>query len=191
MTLREFSLKFTLVAAVAWLTETSRADETSEAKKHVLMIVTAAKNYRAEYGVWPSVIQRNVDTSRPAKDLTVGDPAFNAAFHNSALFNVLRAIPEGSNAEDANNPRRIVFFETRSVLDPSRPTSGLVGKDASDPKQRGCLFDPWGREYFVRFDYDESGSVEGIAGGTVKAGVAAWSVGPDGKAGTRDDITSW
>jgi hypothetical protein len=153
------------------------------------MIVTAAKNYRAEYGVWPAVIERMVSAARPEKDLTVGDPSLGATYHNSALFNVLRSIALTSNAENANNPRRIAFFETRNVADPAKPSSGLVNTKTSN--QFGCLIDPWGREYFIRFDYDESGSVEDPGGKTVKAGVAAWSLGPDGKPGTSDDITSW
>ena len=176
-----------LFAAVA----RSRADEKSEAKNHLQMIVTASKNYRAEYAVWPSVVERATNTSRPAKDITVGDPSLGAAYHNSALFNVLRSIALTSNAENANNPRRIVFFETRDVPDPANPSSGFINTKTPDSDQLGCLIDPWGREYFIRFDYDESGSVEGPGGIIVKAGMAAWSLGPDGKPGTNDDITLW
>jgi len=191
VSIRDFTLMVSFFAALAALGETSRADEKSEAKNHVLMIVAAAKSYRTEYGVWPSVIERTDNSPRPAKDLTVGDPSLGAAFHNSALFNVLRSIAETSNRDSANNPRRIVFVEARTAVNSARPTSGFADAKVADPHQRGCFFDPWGREYFVRFDYDESGVVESFAGRAVKEGVIAWSVGPDGIAGTEDDITSW
>lgn len=41
-------LMVSLIVAAGGLAETSRADETSEAKIQIQMIVTAAKNYRAE-----------------------------------------------------------------------------------------------------------------------------------------------
>lgn len=81
-------------------------------------------------------------------------------------------------------------MEVNRVAEPARPRSGFLD-EGGDPVLRGCLFDPWGREYMIAVDYDGSGTVKGPGGEEVKAGVIIWSVGPDGESGTEDDIRSW
>jgi hypothetical protein len=186
----------TVIAASILVAATLRPDAFCQAggkevaQKMVLTVFTAVNSYLTEYGRWPSVVEQIDRDSYPKADITVGDLKLGAKFPNSALFNVIRSIPETSNIRNANNPRRIVFLEVNRVADPARPRSGFLDKDG-DPALRGCLFDPWGREYLIALDYDGSGSVKGPNGENVKAGVIIWSAGPDGESGTEDDIRSW
>lgn len=190
LTLRRLTLALVALAVSVGPDASGQAGDEAVARNLVLAIVTAAKNYMTEYGKWPSVVERIDGTSNPKKDLVVGDLPLGATFHNSTLFNVLRALSETSNIRHANNPRRIVFLESNSVADPAQPRSGFLNRDG-DLAQRGCLFDPWGREYLIALDYDGSGSVIAPNGEIVQSGVIVWSAGPDGESGTADDIRSW
>jgi hypothetical protein len=189
-TIRTFILGLILVAASISPNALGQAGGKEVAQNVVLTVFTAVNSYLKEYGRWPSVVEQIDRDSYPKTDITVGDLKLGAKLHNSALFNVVRSIPESSNIRHANNPRRIVFLELNRVADPARPRSGLLDKDGN-PALRGCLFDPWGREYLITLDYDGSGTVKGPGGENVKAGVIIWSAGPDGESGTEDDIRSW
>ena len=190
LTIRTLILGALLLAAFPETTAFGQVGGKEVAQKLVLTLLTVVDNYRTEYGRWPSVVEQVDRSSYPKADITVGDLNLGAKFPNSTLFNVIRSIPETSNVRHANNPRRIVFFEANGVVDPARPRSGFLDKDG-DQVLRGCLFDPWGREYMIAIDFDGSGTVKGPGGEEVKAGVIIWSVGPDGESGTEDDIRSW
>ena len=53
--------------------------------------------------------------------------------------------------------------------------------------------DPWGQPYWIRLDYDYDGSITDEATGVSHSSenFLIWSIGPDGKNGTADDITNW
>jgi len=57
------------------------------------------------------------------------------------------------------------------------------------------FIDPWGDKYRVAFDTDYDGqiTVPDRDGDMVdhRMGVAAWSAGPDGEDGTKDDVSTW
>lgn len=72
---------------------------------------------------------------------------------------------------------------------------------AKDVGPGGVLLDPWGGNYWVRFDHDYDGFVDNplTGGGSISAGYLIWSRGRDGKAsdsgGTaaddKDNPKSW
>lgn len=72
---------------------------------------------------------------------------------------------------------------------------------AKDVGSGGVLLDPWGGNYWARFDHDYNGFVDNplTGGGSISAGYLIWSRGPDGKAsdsgGTaaddKDNPKSW
>jgi prepilin-type N-terminal cleavage/methylation domain-containing protein len=65
----------------------------------------------------------------------------------------------------------------------------------------GWLRDPWGTNYWARFDHNYDGFVDNpfSGGGSISAGYLIWSWGPDGKssasggtaADDKDNLTSW
>jgi hypothetical protein len=159
-------------------------------KMIVRQVTQAIAAYEVEYGTIPSILPRKETRVLPTDDVTVGEPALDPFVPNSALFNVLRAIDETSNLGHGNNPRRISFFESgRGDAGVSRPGFGQAADNT--PQKRGCFFDPWGNELRIRIDYDGSGTVETPSGAIVKGKAIVWSIGPDGKSGTQDDIKSW
>jgi hypothetical protein len=184
-------LALLVVGGIAAAVDGDDAEARTRARLDVLSIVEAVKKFNFEYGRLPSVIVRVDAHSIPDKDATVGDPAHGASFHNSALFNVLRALDATTNAGHGNNPRRQVFLGGRSILDPVNPRGGFVDAQLARPVLRGCFVDPWGHEYLIRIDYDASGTIDAPGGKVVSQSVLAWSMGPDGKPGTEDDIVSW
>ena len=136
----------------------------AQAMNDCVQTVNAIKAYYTEYGKYPIASE--------------GTGVFEG--DNSALFAVLRA------DDDTLNPRRIVFFE---------------GTEAKEPGRYGFaegahnFLDPWGNEYNIRMDGDYDNQVDNPTSrgpGTLRTGVIAWSLGPDGSAGDDDDyVVSW
>jgi prepilin-type N-terminal cleavage/methylation domain-containing protein len=167
----------------------------AEAKAAVSQIAAAVKQYYTEYGKYPSTA-----TTTPTADATVGGP--DSGSDNSDLFNVLRDRDAGVNASHALNPRRIVFFEGKSVADNTAPKGGF--------DSTGKFYDPWGSQYGVSidFDYDNILTVpytDFAAPAAPRTGCGAFSSGKDQKLGTAgdksyrnttkntlsDDVVSW
>ncbi|MHA3774851.1 DUF4190 domain-containing protein [Verrucomicrobiota bacterium sgz303538] len=153
----------------------------------VELIITAIRSYVTEYGRYPEVPSFRVD----AGDLLVGeDPYTGHRSSNADLFFVLRAVPQGANANHKLNPRRIVFLQTRDVADPANPQGG-IGPD-------GVAYDLWGEPYRVEIDanYDNHLPLPWREQGsdTTRANVLVWSAGPDrqtNRTTTSDDISIW
>lgn len=190
----------------------------ARAKNDVSNIVTAVRAYNVEYGKYPSIVESGKKTGT-AEDAVCGDASAGAEIGNSALFNTLRAIPEGLNAEPVlhgRNPKKIVFFEGRSVTNIKQPRGGFLD-DAGAGGDKGSFFDPWGRQYTVVLDQNYNNIINlqnqytdfqdaakddtGDIG--ARTGVGAFSMGKDnalGKAGNKvykgtgdasDDVVSW
>jgi hypothetical protein len=145
----------------------------------------------------------------------VGDPACKASENpNGVLFDVLRAIPRGPNANHVLNPRRQVYFEMEKARDPKNPHNGFADGPQFSAKDQGCLFDPWGLQYCIVFTTDGSDALDlgaaysDLAGpeNLIRVPVAAFSLGKDGIPGGKgyegrlrkpasseppDDIVSW
>jgi prepilin-type N-terminal cleavage/methylation domain-containing protein len=179
-----------LFPAIGTIKESARK---TQAKNDVTNIVAAVKQYYTEYGKYPPV-QEGASTSET--DVIIGDEEAGAVADNSALFNTLRSIAEGlnSNPDYKYNPRRIVFFEGKSATDPAAPRAGFA--DSQQAKKKGCFFDPWGKQYCVVIDtnydnlikldeqYNDFGATN-----APRVGVGAFSLGKDGKLGTKGDKT--
>ena len=161
-----------------------------QAKSDVTNIVAAVKQYYTEYGKYPPVVDPPTATDT---DDFVGDPAAQATTNNNALFNTLRSIPDGLNANYKFNPRRIVFYEGKSAADAAAPRAGFSDK-SSDPLTKGNLYDPWGKQYGVILDsnYDnvillDKQYTDFSAKDAPRVGCGAFSMGKDNKLGTNDD----
>jgi hypothetical protein len=122
---------------------------------------------------------------------------------NSDLLYALRAVSKGANADNALNPRGIVFLAPREAGNHAVPRSGLAD---------GIWFDPWGRQpgkpesgiYHVRIDAAYRGYVTDPYPGSdtdedpgsapkISTGVIAWSLARGGLQTyeLRDQIISW
>ena len=188
----------------------------AEAKNACAGIVAAVKWYNTEYGKYPPIVVADSSGAPPSTDdIIVGDPDCpKVKGDNNLLFNTLRAISKGANDKDVLNPRKIIFFEGKSVSDASTPRSGFIEK--SDNDKYGCFFDPWGKQYNVIIDsnYDNQISVDQVYQDSdwqgkqnwPRAGAGAFSFGKDNKVGdtknglagkyrdgqkVSDDIVSW
>jgi prepilin-type N-terminal cleavage/methylation domain-containing protein len=182
----------------------------AQAKSDVTQIVAAVKAYYTEYGKFPPMSTGTASTS--GQDEFVGDDKAKASSSNATLFNTLRSIPEAPNDEYKANPRKIVFFEGKTVSNPDAPRAGFVDKSGADAQKKGSYFDPWGFQYTVMVDsnYDNVLDMEqcysDFAGeDRPRTAVGAFSIGKDGEIGNSekfkgkyrdkqdvsDDLISW
>ena len=138
-------------------------------------LATALKSYLIEYGKWPSY---------------AGDGLFLDETRNAQLMRTLCA------KDEANNPRKIVFFEGK----PARGSSRAY-YEGIDPETGACL-DPWGNPYRIAIDADYDNVIANPYSdeSPITTGVIVWSLGKDGKQGSpanphtfkgSDDVTSW
>jgi len=168
-----------------------------KAKNDVTQLVTAVNAYFTEYGAYP--------IAPPAP----GEPATEVSFmtSNSDLLNVLQAVPEGANSDDALNPKQIAFIRVPDVASSALPRSGIF---------HGNWYDPWGPQpgkpesgiYHVRidgsyigkvtnpypgFDDDDDWKHQGGPPPMINQGVIAWSVARTGETTyeLRDQIVSY
>jgi prepilin-type N-terminal cleavage/methylation domain-containing protein len=188
----------------------------SMAQNETRQIVAAVSAYVTEYGKSPSLssgpLNSSTSPSNSGSDTVIGSSLANAQIPNSALFNTLRAIAEEPNIDHRLNPRKTIYFTTKSVSDAEHPRNGFVDRASSnDTALKGCLYDPWGTQYNIILDtngdnlldvnrvysdFNESERPRGVSAG-------AFSCGPDQKLGTKgdgrfgagtsvsDDIVSW
>jgi prepilin-type N-terminal cleavage/methylation domain-containing protein len=186
-TLIELLVTMTLVAILAGIAYPviigvmERARK-AQAKNDLTEIVTAVNAYYTEYGKYPLVADDTPITS-------TSNPS------NADLFNTLRAVavPGGPNANDAANPRKIVFIQPPVDSTTSSPTFG-------------AWFDPWGSQYQIAIDgtYDNRitnpyNPDTGAGPGQLTQGVIGWSLGKDRAGGggnnnsgiSVNDILSW
>ncbi|MDQ3625063.1 MAG: prepilin-type cleavage/methylation domain-containing protein [Verrucomicrobiota bacterium] len=167
----------------------------SPAKNDVMQIVTAVKAYHTEYGKYPSV-DAGGGSGGGESDVIVGDPKGGASISNNALFDTLRSIPNGPNAGHRLNPRKIVFFEGRSVKNPSEPRSGFM--DTAGNGDKGAFYDQWGKQYCVILDLsrdnilDVNKAYADFAGDhRPRTGVGAFSMGKDTEVGDKKEFAGW
>jgi prepilin-type N-terminal cleavage/methylation domain-containing protein len=173
----------------------------AEARAAVMQIAAAVKNYYTEYGKYP-VADYSAATSSPPTDLRLGDKnSAQATDDNAELFNILRAKNTGKNTDNAFNPRRISFFEGKSVSDPNAPKSGFA--DTAGTGVLGAFYDPWGKEYTIIMDsnYNDVISLTGLYSDFTqtsqdgvdtgaRTGVGVFSLGKDGVvASPKDGVT--
>ena len=205
-----------LFPAIAAVKESGRK---ASAKNDVMQIVTAVKQYYTEYGKYPPLTAQKKEKKGgdSVQDEFVGDPESGAKEVNAILFNTLRGIPEAPNDQHKMNPRRVVFFEGKSVSNPDQPKSGFVekatggGGGSGGGDNKGAFFDPWGRQYVVVIDTNYDNRIDvgqcytdfSADDDKPRTAVGAFSMGKDNKLGENgnkvyikgqtpsDDIISW
>ena len=203
---------FALVAPYGMPNEGRNQARRAAAANTVRNIVFALKSYHTDYGHFPEIGKPKADGKFV---VYVGDPACKMSeSSNGAIFDVLRAIPRGPNANHALNSRQQKYFEAGKAKDPKNPRDGFADGPNYSAKDQGCLFDPWGAQYCIVFTTDGSGSLDMSAVYSDLAGpekklrvpVAAFSLGKDGIVGSKkypglfrepasssapDDLVSW
>ena len=152
----------------------------TQAKNDLTQIVNAVNAFYTDYGKYPLVTNEN----------TISD--------NEDLFYTLRAVANGANAGNAQNPRVIVFISPSYVKDTASPRSGIGSN--------GRYYDPFGTPYRLRIDADYDNDAPnpytadtGAGPSPLGIGVIAWSLGKDqaGGSGAKnsgtsdDDVISW
>ena len=182
------------------------------AEMTVRNIVAALKSYHSDYGHFPEIVK---PLPNGKKVICIGDPACKISDGpNSLLFDVLRDIPRGANANHALNPHQQKYFEAGQAQDPKNPRNGFADGSEFPAALQGCLFDPWGEQYCIVFTMDDSGTIDlsavysDLAGpeNLIRQSVVAFSLGKDGKPGGKgyegkllkpkaneppDDTVSW
>jgi prepilin-type N-terminal cleavage/methylation domain-containing protein len=138
----------------------------AQAKKDEMNIVAAVKAYNGEYGNFPNVIPN--PASVVSGDIIVGDMVAGNGLSpapisdNNGLFNILRNIADSSVNNNYNgNPKRIVFFEGKSVSNPASPKRGFLDNPApNNTAQKGSFYDPWGTQYFIIINSDNDNTID-------------------------------
>lgn len=161
-------------------------------------IVNACKSYQTDYNKFPPVttaLDGSVDTGGY---YSYGDKGVTGAkLGNNELFDILRAIARGVNVGNAMNKRQQKYFEMGKAKDPATPRDGFIDGTGYTGTQ-GQLMDPWGVQYTIVLDAADSGTIDmgnfytDLAGGgnnLLRVSVAVFSVGKDGKLGTKGDKT--
>ncbi len=152
-------------------------------------IVAALKCYHTDYGHFPEIVKPLPNGKRM---FCIGDPACKISDgSNSLLFDVLRDIPRGANANHALNPHHQKYFEMGKAKDPKNPRDGFADGAEYPTALQGCLLDPWGVQYCIVFTMDDSGTLDlsavysDLAGPEhlIRQPVVAFSLGKDGKPG--------
>ncbi|MEQ1860439.1 MAG: type II secretion system protein [Chthoniobacteraceae bacterium] len=195
------SLLLTAVPAV------KKAAQKTEARNTCNHIVSGLKSYYNEYGKFPPTEDPSKETtSAVVTDTIVGDTTSGATLPNNTVFYTLRNIPKGPNQDYVSNPRKLPFYEGKSgnVNAAGVVRGGFYDRSAngSTPPstEESCLYDPWGRQFFVILDANSDGRIDldgyyndfsGVddSGKAPRTQVGAFSMGPDEKLGNKGDRT--
>jgi prepilin-type N-terminal cleavage/methylation domain-containing protein len=186
------------LAIPVYATVMERARRT-QAAADAKQIAAALATYHNDYAKFPVA---DYVTSDPPTDIRLGaKTAPNVVDNNADLFNILRAISAGRNADNAYNPKQIPFFEGRPVSNPNLPKSGFL--DAAGTGVPGAFYDPWGNQYIIVLDanYNNVINLQGFYSDFtqqsqdnvdtgVRMTVGVISLGKDGQVGSpRDGVT--
>ncbi len=178
-------------------------------------IVSASKSYQTDYGKFPPVPAALVGTADTSGYYAYGDTANGGCkVSNDQLFDILRSISRGPNANFALNKRQQKYFEMGKAKDATAPRDGFVDGNEFTTGTQGTLMDPWGAQYCVVLDAADAGTIDmhtffsdlNGAANLLRQSAAAFSMGIDGKRGGKgykdqlrkpgsteapDDIVSW
>lgn len=162
-TLIELLVVITIIAVLAGLLlpvgqkvmENARKVSAKTTETQTIAAVTA---YQTEYGQYPVAVPAAA-AAATVTDLTFG---LDTKHHNNVLYDVLRAINKADpDTGTLLNSRRIVYFESKNVKNPSNPRDGFNITEGAkgNPKVKtpvtltvGDLVDPWGNMYIIRID---------------------------------------
>ena len=155
------------------------AGKKSKAKGDLTAIVAAVKAYKQEYGQWP-VARSKMDQASDEYNSWYGPPT--QATESKDLMKILSGDMTVQKEGQTMNPKGVRFLE--------------------GAKSDGTFLDPWGTQYCVKMDTNDSGGLEYYGNGTtenIRVTVIAVSLGknatqedPDKKTTkTCDDVFSW
>ncbi len=167
----------------------------AQTKTEMANLAAAITMYNTTYSRMPT----SVTPVPPAVDATFGlasDPDFAAfisppIYNNSDLMIILGNVNTGVNLNNAKNPQRTNFLP--NIKSGATTSSPGLGPD-------GIYRDPWGQPYIITLDLDADDQCVGLYYPTVRAAVAIWSKGPDGKFDptlgpgvgvNQDNVRSW
>lgn len=164
------ALSLAYYAVAVW----SAREREAQITRDLHLFVDACRRFWSEYEHWPSQFLN-----------LSGDTQYGTSLHpNREVINALTGVSGAGNPQHRLNPGRILFLEL-----PDYSPRGYSGLDSN-----GDFLDPWGMPYQIVLDTDLDGKcvVERSAHGAVeRVGVVIWSMGPDSRSGTPDDIVSW
>ena len=158
-------------------------------------IVSACKSYQTDYSKFPPVPAALTGSESTNGYYAFGDTADGGAtVGNEQLFDVLRSINRGPNANYALNKRQQKYFEMGKAKDATAPRDGFVDGSEFTSGTQGQLMDPWGKQYSVILDAADSGTIDmskfftDLAGAPnlLRQSAVAFSMGIDGKRGGKD-----
>ena len=155
------------------------AGDKAKAKGDLTAIVSAVKAYKQEYGQWP-VARSKMDQASDEYNSWYGPPT--QATESKDLMKILSGDMTVQKEGQTMNPKGVRFLE--------------------GAKSDGTFLDPWGTQYCVKMDTNDSGGLEYYGNGTtenIRVTVIAVSLGknatqedPDKKTTkTCDDVFSW
>ena len=155
------------------------AGDKAKAKGDLTAIVSAVKAYKQEYGQWP-VARSKMDQASDEYNSWYGPPT--QLTESKDLMKILSGDMTVQKEGQTMNPKGVRFLE--------------------GAKSDGTFLDPWGTQYCVKMDTNDSGGLEYYANGTtenIRVTVIAVSLGknatqedPDKKTTkTCDDVFSW
>jgi len=165
---------------VPTITKAMEAGKKAKAKGELTAIVAAVKAYKQEYGQWP-VAKSQMDSVADEYNSWYGPPTTES--ESKDLMRILSGDMTVQKDGQTMNPKGARFLE--------------------GAKTDGTFQDPWGKQYSVKMDTNESGGVEYYGSlGTqenIRVTVIAVSLGknktqedPDKKVTTTcDDVFSW
>jgi hypothetical protein len=172
-----------------WLTAERGPHRRGKAGTVIRNIVNSCKSFETDYENFPQVA---APRNKKEDFIFVGDPKSGALHSNASLFDVLRAIPRGVNANHALNPRQQKYFEESKATNPKDPRDGFAdGKEFAEQIQ-GRLYDPHGSEYCIVLDTgdEEVVNLSGIyadLNDPIRYRVVSFSLGKDRQLGTAGD----
>lgn len=186
----------------------------AEAAAALRDIGIACKSFETDYGRFPKVPKALIVNGSGDGFYAYGDVIEGkCAVSNNVLFDCLRAIDRGENANNELNPRGVVYIGTKVAADKRNPRSGFCDGNEFTSNQ-GQYMDSWGAQYCVvlsasgKVEIDMSRFFLDLAGpeGLVRVSAAGFSMGTDGKRGGKgyegrlqkpnsseapDDVVSW
>ena len=178
-------------------------------------IVSASKSYQTDYGKFPPVPAARVGDEKTSGYYSYGDKDNGGCqATNEQLFDILRSINRGANANFALNKRQQKYFEMGKAKDAKAPRDGFVDGSEFTGGTQGTLMDPWGTQYCVILDAADAGTIDmstfftdlNGAPNLLRQSAVAFSMGIDGKRGGKgykdqlrksgsteapDDVVSW
>ena len=186
-----------------------------DAKVALGNVITACKSYQTDYGKFPPVAGALVGDVSSSGYYAFGDTtAGGCKLANNELFDILRSISRGANANYVMNKRQQKYIEGKTATNSTSPRGGFCDGPAFTTNI-GRYMDPWGAQYCIVLDaagtetIDMSKFYTDLAGtqALLRVSAAGFSMGKDNQRGGKgyvgqlrnpsspnsapDDIVSW